>query len=120
MTETTPTDQPKGSWKTLQADLKGRGAGGDRHPFFPLAGIESGQTVAVLVMAGPFIDANELHGQYSLVELDVSHKGDPYRLCASGARLASQLAALEPTPGQTVKLTPKGTGKNRTWTASLA
>lgn len=115
MTTETQT-APKGSWKTLQADLKGRGAGGDRHPFFPLAGVESGQTVKVKITGGPFLDAAELHGQYSLVELDILHNDEPYRLCASGARLAMAIAVHEPVPGDELQLTPKGTGKNRTWT----
>lgn len=106
-----PTD-----WKTFQQQLRPQETG-ERFPFFPLRDVPAGTTVRLEVVNGPFFEG--LHGQYSLVELDVKHKGAMYRLCASGQRLASALAALEPGPGDAIALTPMGDGKSRTWAAQL-
>ena len=103
------------TWKAFQASLKPE-ASGDRHPFFPLRDVVSGQTVNLTVLGGPYFDG--FHGQYSLVELDVSYKGQPYRLCVSGARLARALAAIEPGPGAKLAITAKGDGKARDWTVT--
>src|SRR5687768_14292766 len=86
---------PPGSWKTLQTQLKAKGADGERHPFFPLAQLTG--PAEMLVNAGPFFEG--FHGQYSLVELDVLHEKKPYRLCVSGSRLAARMSEAEPMPG---------------------
>lgn len=114
--ETATTPVLKG-WKDLQATLKGDD-GGERHPFFPLRDVQSGQKVTLTVTAGPFFE--NLHGQFSICELDVLQGKAPFRLCVSGNRLASAIARVEPGAGDVIELTPNGDGKNRTWAAKLA
>jgi len=107
------TQQPQ-TWKSLQTQLKPT-ATGERHPFFPLAQLAEPAEVFV---NGVELDSTKFHGQFSLFELDVLHKKQPFRLCVSGARLASAIAALEPVAGDRLELVPKGTGKDRTWSAN--
>lgn len=124
MTNTQPTTaQPAGSWKQFQAMLK-PAATGDRHPFFPLAQLPSGSSVDLKLASDPVFDPQGFHGQYSLLEFDAEQrsgtdKGKLYRVCVSGSRLAAGLASVGPQQGDTVRLTPSGEGKNRTWTVGL-
>lgn len=115
-TETATTPKPK-DWKTLQQWLRPQPAG-ERHPFFPISQVPSGQEIRLLVTGGPFFE--NLHGGYSIFEMDVQQGKIDHRLCVSGQRLASAISALEPGPGDLISLTPNGDGKGRTWLAKLA
>jgi len=106
---------PTHTWKAFQASLKPESSG-DRHPFFPIKDMVEGQTVNVTVLGGPYFEG--FHGGYSLVELDVSHKGQPYRMCVSGARLARALAAVAPEVGHKLAITASGSGKARDYTVA--
>ena len=108
---------PPATWKDFAATVKA-GPDGERHPFFPLQTLD--KPVEIVFDGNPVFDPTKFHGQYSLMEADIVVRGEPFRLCVSGARLASALAKVEPGDGSHVILTPNGTGKSRTWTAARA
>lgn len=112
--EPAPERPRAASWKALREDLKNANA--DRHPFYPIGQLD--RTVRLTLLGAPIFDPSGFHGQFSTIEIDVAdHTGTPYRLCVSGSRLAAALAAIEPAVGDTVEITPIGTGRERKWQA---
>lgn len=106
---------PNGSWKGLQTQLREEPSG-ERFPFYPIKDVPDGKTVNLEIIGGPYFEG--LHGQYSLVELDVQDiNKDSFRLCVSGSRLAKAIAAVEPEKGDVLQITPTGNGKDRKWRA---
>lgn len=117
---TTPTRKGPGpEWQALLETLHPEGDG-KRFEFFPLKEVPSGSEVHLTLLGPAHFDRAQHHGQFSLLEVDVDHKGTPYRLCVSGTRLARAIANVAPGAGDEITLKPTGDGKERTWQVSLA